>query len=297
MNPLEWCLPSPAKINLGLRILGKRTDGYHAIETILQMLDLYDWLTYRVNHDGDIRLVCSTPALPTDEGNLVTRAARFLQRVGKIQRGVDIYLDKRIPLAAGLGGGSSNAATTLFALNRLWDLNWDASRLHHAAAQLGSDVPFFLGGSTALAQGRGEQLMQLPPPPPLTGVLVNPGFGVSAGWAYAHFSGQSLATDDTMAKIMDALAAQDLMRLADALVNDLEPGVAAVYPTIREMKDVLCSAGATVAFMSGSGPTVCGIFQHPRDLQQAATRLTARQEWAVIPFATIDESPHTQRRG
>ena len=297
MCPLEYHLPSPAKINLGLRILGKRADAYHAIQTILQMLDLCDWLTLRVNDAGNIRLTCSTPTLPTDEGNLVIRAARLLQRRGKVPLGVDIYLEKRIPLAAGLGGGSSDAATTLLTLNRLWDLHWDATRLQQMAAQLGSDVPFFLGGPTALAQGRGEEVKPLPPPALLTGVLVNPGFEVPAGWAYAHFNGQSLATDQTMATIMEALGTRDLARLADALVNDLEPGVAAVYPAIREMKDRLRSAGAAVTFMCGSGPTVCGIFQHPAEAQQAATHLPARQAWVIIPFATICQSPHTERWG
>lgn len=297
MKPLEWRYPSPAKINLGLRILGKRPDGYHAIETIFQMLDLCDWLTFRMNSVGSIRLTCSTPSLPTDAGNLVRRAARLLQRAGEVQQGVDIHLDKRIPLASGLGGGSSNAATTLLALNRLWGLNWGVARLQRDTAQLGSDVPFFLDGPTALAHGRGEELTPLPPPPSLVGVLVNPGFGVPAGWAYSQFSGRSSATDESIPAILRALQRHDLESLAHTLVNDLEPGVAAVYPVICEMEDALRSVGARAAFMAGSGPTVCGIFHDAPDVHRVVTLLAAEREWLAVPFATISESPLTKLQG
>ncbi len=258
---------SPAKINLGLRILGKRPDGYHAIETILQMLDLCDWLSFRANDLGTIALTCSPPTLPTDE--------------------------KRIPIAAGLGGGSSNAATALLALNHVWGLHCPMPALHHLAVQLGSDVPFFLNGPTALVAGRGEVLSSIPSPPPLTGVLVNPGFGISAGWAYGQFGGRSLATDRTMAIILRALQDQDLSLLADAIVNDLEPGVAAAYPAIGEMQAALRAVGAVATFLSGSGPTVCGVFSHATGVQQAIARLARRPEWIAIPFATRSKSPHS----
>jgi 4-diphosphocytidyl-2-C-methyl-D-erythritol kinase len=288
---------SPAKINLGLRILGKRPDGYHAIETILQMLDLCDWLAFRANDVGTIALTCSPPTLPTDERNLIVRAARSLQQARHISQGVAITLEKRIPIAAGLGGGSSNAATVLLALNQVWGLHCPAPVLHQLAAQLGSDVPFFLNGPTALAQGRGEVLSPIPSPAALTGVLVNPRFGISAGWAYGQFSGRSLATDRTMAIILRALQDQDLRLLADAIVNDLEPGVAAAYPVIREMQAALRTVGAVATFLSGSGPTVCGVFSHAASVQQAIARLMRRPEWITIPFATLSQSPTPARRG
>src|SRR5262245_56834869 len=135
---------SPAKVNFGLRILGKRPDGYHAIQTIFQMLDLCDWLSFRVLDEEIVRLTCSPSTLPVDDANLVVRAAKLLRQTMQVRRGVEITLEKHIPIAAGLGGGSSNAAMTLLVLNRLWKLDCAHATLHGLATQLGSDVPFFL---------------------------------------------------------------------------------------------------------------------------------------------------------
>jgi 4-diphosphocytidyl-2-C-methyl-D-erythritol kinase len=297
MDQAATRLASPAKVNLGLRILGKRPDGYHAIETIFQMLDLCDWLTFQPHDAGTIRLTCHPPTLPTDQENLVVRAARLLQRVGYVSQGADIALEKHIPIAAGLGGGSSDAATTLLALNHLWNLHFPPAALHRLAARLGSDVPFFLDGATALATGRGEVLSPLPPLPPLAGLLVNPGFGISAGWAYGQFSGRSRATERSMAALVRALRAQDLTLLATVICNDLEPGVAAVYPVVRQMQAVLRTVGAIATFMSGSGPTVCGLFAHHADLQAAAAEVSRRPGWLVIPFSTLTHPPHPELRG
>jgi 4-diphosphocytidyl-2-C-methyl-D-erythritol kinase len=280
---------SPAKINIGLRIIGKRPDGYHAIESIFQMLNLCDWLSFRPNDDGFIHLTCQASDLPTDDRNIVVRAARMLQEVMDVRQGAHITLEKRIPIAAGLGGGSSNAATTLVSLNHLWGLNRPIATLHTLATQLGSDVPFFLNGPTALVEGRGEVLSPIPPPAPLVGVLVNPQFGISAGWAYAQFSGQSLATEHTIGAIQQALRRQDLPLLASTIVNDLEPGVVAAYPVIYEMQSTLRALGAIVTFMSGSGPTVCGLFSAPADVVQAISALASHQEWVVTPCATLSQ--------
>jgi 4-diphosphocytidyl-2-C-methyl-D-erythritol kinase len=288
---------APAKVNFGLRILGKRPDGYHALETILQMLDLCDWLTFCANDTGAIRLTCPSSELPTDERNLVVRAAKLLQQTFQVRQGVGITLDKRIPIASGLGGGSSDAATTLLVLNRVWQLHCSQVTLHHLAAQLGSDVPFFLDGPTALACGRGEVLSPLSPPPSLTGMLVNPGFGVSAGWAYGQFNGQSLATNLTLPHILQALEHRDLTFLADVMVNDLQPGVTMAYPVICQIQETLCAVGALVTFMSGSGPTVGGIFPPATDLAAAMALLHRQSAWAVIPFRTLTASFHPELRG
>jgi 4-diphosphocytidyl-2-C-methyl-D-erythritol kinase len=287
---------APAKVNFGLRILGKRPDGYHAIQTILQMLDLCDWLTFYPNNTDTIRLTCIPSVLLTDDSNLIMRAAKLLQQTFQVQQGVEITLDKRIPIAAGLGGGSSDAATTLLVLNRVWQLHRSHATLNHLATQLGSDVPFFLGGPTALACGRGEILSPVSAPPPLTGVLLNPGFGVSAGWAYGQFNGQSSATDVTMPSIQQALDRRDLTWLADVMVNDLQPGVAMAYPVIRQAQQALCSVGALVTFMSGSGPTVGGIFPPAVDLSSAVAALRMHSAWAVIPFTTLSASFHPELR-
>jgi 4-diphosphocytidyl-2-C-methyl-D-erythritol kinase len=288
---------APAKVNLGLRVQGKRSDGYHAIQTIFQMLDLCDWLTIQTHEADTLRLTCRPPTLPVDEDNLVVRAARLLQRAGNAHAGASIALDKHIPIAAGLGGGSSDAATTLLALNHLWDLHLPRATLHRLAAQLGSDVPFFLGGATALAEGRGEILKSLPPPPPLSGLIVNPGFGISAGWAYGQYASRPPAADLNMACIVQAVQAQNLSLLADLLINDLEPGVVAVYPVIHQMQEVLRAAGAVVTFMSGSGPSVCGIFSPCASLPSIAAALSRQQQWLVIPFRMRSHSPHPELQG
>jgi 4-diphosphocytidyl-2-C-methyl-D-erythritol kinase len=288
---------SPAKVNFGLRILAKRLDGYHAIETIFQMVDVCDWLSFRAHDETSIRLTCSPSTLPTDDRNLVVRAAKVLQQAMQVQQGVEIMLQKHIPIAAGLGGGSSNAATTLLALNSLWKLDRPMTILQGLAAQLGSDVPFFLNGPTALGEGRGEVLSPVSPPPPLVGMLVNPGFGISAGWAYAQFNGQSLATDSTMSSALQALRNRDLTLLAEVMVNDLEPGVAAVYPVLRQAQEALRAVGALVTFMSGSGPTVVGLFPPAIDLQAAMASLRQFSAWTVAPFATLSTSVHPELRG
>jgi 4-diphosphocytidyl-2-C-methyl-D-erythritol kinase len=297
MTPSQHRFASPAKVNFGIRILGKRPDGYHAIQTILQMLDLCDWLSFRTHDEGNIRLTCMPSTLPADDRNLIIRAAKLLQQTMQVRQGVEVTLEKHIPIAAGLGGGSSNAATTLLVLNCLWKLNCPLTTLHCLAAQLGSDVPFFLNGPTALAEGRGELLSAVSPPAPLTGVLVNLGFGVSAGWAYAQFNGQSSATDLTMSSILQALRKRDLTCLADVMVNDLEPGVVTVFPMIRQVQEALRAAGALVTFMSGSGPTVGGLFPPGVDLQAAVTSLRRHPMWIIIPFATLSKSVHPALQG
>ena len=201
---------------------------------------------------------------------------------------MEITLDKRIPIAAGLGGGSSDAATTLLVLNRVWQLHCPQVTLHHLAAQLGSDVPFFLEGPTALACGRGEVLSPISSPSPLAGILLNPGFGVSAGWAYRQFNGQSLATDLTIPSILQALDRRDLTGLADVMVNDLEPGVAMAYPVIRQVQEAL-RLGRGIGYLHVGEwadrrrhlPTRC------RPLHQRSPSLRMHSAWAVIPFTTL----------
>jgi 4-diphosphocytidyl-2-C-methyl-D-erythritol kinase len=288
---------SPAKVNFGLRIIGKRPDGYHAIQTIFQMLDLCDWLTFRLHEAETVFFSCNTPALPTDDSNLVVRAAKLLQNEMHVRQGVEITLDKSIPIAAGLGGGSSNAALVLLVLNRLWKLECPITTLYALAAQLGSDVPFFLNGPTAVAEGRGEVLSSTPTLPPIRGLLLNPGFGVAAGWSYSQFSGHSSATALTISTVLRALRQQDFALLAKAMVNDLEPGVAAAYPVICEMQDTLRALGAPITFMSGSGPTVGGLFASAAIFEAARVALGRQSAWTVLPFSTLAESPHPELQG
>ena len=184
MRFVKLILKTPAKINLGLHIHHKRRDGYHELETLLQMVSLYDELELESLASG-IELECGTPGIPTDDTNLAYRAAHLLQKTCKAGgRGVRIRLKKKIPSGAGLGGGSGNAAGVLLGLNRLWDLKMSRSHLVSLAAELGSDVPFFLTAPCALGTGRGERLESLTPSPKFQVLLVFPGFPVSTSWVY-----------------------------------------------------------------------------------------------------------------
>lgn len=274
-------LRASAKVNLVLEVLGKRSDGYHELVTLLQLVDLSDRLIFEEDHA--LTLSISDPRLPTDEQNLVVRSARLLLDAAKISRGARITLDKRIPVAAGLGGGSSDAAATLWGLNRLWELRWPAARLLELAKELGMDVPFFLLGGRALATGRGEILKPLPSSPSLALVLVNPTFPLSTREVYERVP-PDLTDDGSRAqKMVAALATRSASRVAASLYNSLETVVEPAYPVITRIKSALLAAGALGAVMSGSGPTVVGVARSPDRARQIRARLTtgAWGCWAV----------------
>lgn len=269
-----------AKVNLALEILARRDDGYHELATVLQAVDLSDRL---VIEDADaLALRVSDPALPADETNLALRAAITLAKTAGVERGARITLDKRIPRAAGLGGGSADAAAVLIGLNRLWRLRWPVARLAEIAASLGMDVPFFLYGGAALATGRGERLRRV------DGfsfalVLVNPGFGISTAEAYRAVT-PALYTDGRRARQMAADVGTGWRAgVARGLYNALEAAVAPRYPEIARMKAALVAAGALGAAMSGSGATVFGIarsLEHARQIQSRVQR-ASWSVWAV----------------
>jgi len=269
-----------AKVNLALEILDKRADGYHEIATVVQTVDLADRL---VLHESDrLELECDAPGVPTDETNLALRAALALRDASGLERGVRIALGKRIPVAAGLGGGSSDAAAVLLGLNRLWGLRWAAGRLADVAVGLGMDVPFFLRGGVALGTGRGERLRPVVPAP-LALVLMNPGTGVSAAEAYGRVT-RTLYSDGTRCRaVITALRSRRPARVAASLYNGLEGAVIPAHPEIARMRAALLAAGALGAVMSGSGPTVFGVarsFEHARQIRARVTRGTWRC-WAV----------------
>jgi 4-diphosphocytidyl-2-C-methyl-D-erythritol kinase len=257
-----------AKINLYLRVVGRRQDGYHEIETIFQLIRLADTLSFDLASAGETIVECDDPALPADERNLVRRAAAALRDTTGASAGARIRLAKRIPMGAGLGGGSSDAAATLAGLRRLWGLAVDDGTLHALAAGLGSDVPFFLHGGTVLATGRGEVLTPLPDAPPLSLVLVSPPFGVSTPWAYGAW--RTGAAGPSAAACCDALARGDLDALAGTLRNDLEPGVVAAHPEVETIRQRLLSAGAVAARMTGSGSTLFALARDPNHARRIA---------------------------
>ena len=258
-------LNSPCKVNLILNILGKRSDGFHELETVMQPVPLFDRLSFERAGSG-ITLTCNHPELPTDSRNLVYRAAElFLQRTG-ISEGVNIHLEKRIPLAAGLGGGSGNAAYTLLGLNQVFGSPLGLGELDALARTLGSDVPFFLQDKPALASGRGEQVRSLQSFPALRGVslvLIHPGFGVSTAWAYKNLARYPAALNGIPGRA-ERLVASLQISLADALpnfYNSLEAPVLPKYPLLVMFQEFLRENGAAAAMMSGSGSTTFAITQ------------------------------------
>ena len=277
-------LQTSAKVNLALEVLGKRPDGYHELVTLLQAVDLSDRLA--LEEYDSVTLQTTDTRLPTDEKNLVVRAVRLLQEATGTSRGVRIRLDKRIPVAAGLGGGSSDAAATLWGLNRLWKLRWPAARLAELATELGMDVPFFLRGGRTLATGRGEILTPLPAAPQLALVLVSPNFPLSTREVYERVP-QTLREDGSRARaLLDSLVTRSATRVAANLYNSLEAVVEPAYPVITRIKSALRNAGALGAVMSGSGPTVVGVARSLEHAKQIRTRLT-RGTWSCWAVRTV----------
>ena len=255
---------SPCKVNLLLNILGKRADGFHELETILHPVNLCDRLTFERGGHG-VELTCSDAKLPADARNLVHRAATAFLQATQIGDGVRIHLEKKIPLAAGLGGGSGNAATTLLGLNELLGEPLPPAKLHELAAALGSDVPFFLQTKPALATGRGEKIQPLDFFPALRGavfLLIHPGFGISTAWAYqnlARFPAALNGQPGLGQRLVSLLQTGDLHASGRALYNSLEAPALEKYPLLALFQEFLRSHGAAATLMSGSGSTTFAI--------------------------------------
>ncbi|NBV20769.1 MAG: 4-(cytidine 5'-diphospho)-2-C-methyl-D-erythritol kinase [Proteobacteria bacterium] len=251
---------SPCKVNLLLNILRKREDGYHELETIMQPVPFSDRLTVGRASSG-IQLTCNLATLPVDGTNLVHKAAVAFLQVAGITEGVQIHLEKNIPLAAGLGGGSGNAAHTLCALNEVFDLPLNTAKLQALAASLGSDVPFFLQSQPALATGRGEQVQQLAPFPALQGaymLLIHPGFGISTAWAYQSLARYPEALNGRPGRaeeLLQLLRGNDLAAAGRAFYNSLEAPALPKHPLLALYQEFLRLNGASAVLMSGSGST------------------------------------------
>jgi 4-diphosphocytidyl-2-C-methyl-D-erythritol kinase len=254
-------LHAPAKINWFLLVLGRRDDGYHDIQSLMQRVSLSDSLEFEEPEDtapGDVRVITDAP-LPEEE-NLVHRAALALRERAGTGRGARITLRKKIPLAAGLGGGSSDAACTLRGLGSLWGLGIPEDDLLEMAAELGSDVPFFLGGPAAVVEGRGERTTPVEIGGPVTLLLLKPPVGVSARWAYSGVREFSNGRCDVEA-FLGALRKGDFGSLREVAGNDLEPPVLDGYPGVGDLKRELLQHGALFSAVSGSGTTVFGVFE------------------------------------
>lgn len=272
-------LTAPAKVNLILRILDRRPDGYHNLWSLMQTVGLPDDLTVRLNPaHRDVRLRCNLPDLPTDGRNLVVKAAEALRTASGRAEGLEIDLQKTIPMGGGLGGGSSNAAATLLAVNQVLGLDWSTAKLAEIGAQLGSDVPFFLYAPSGFISGKGEAVQ----PTTIKGsrwlLLVNPGFGINTGWAYQQLaerrSGLRPLSDahQRLAR-RGTLTWEELLPLME---NDFEAALAESHPALGELKGELLTAGAEAAMLSGSGATVFGVFADEAAARQALPKLMAK---------------------
>jgi 4-diphosphocytidyl-2-C-methyl-D-erythritol kinase len=273
-------LSASAKVNLALEVLSRRPDGYHEIATVMQAVDLSDRLV--LEEADDLEVDTSAPGVPSDGRNLALRAAAALREAAGVARGVRITLDKRIPVAAGLGGGSADAAAVLAGLNRLWALRWPAARLEEVAVGLGMDVPFFLRGGAVLATGRGERLAPLASGS-LALVLVNPRFAVSTADMYGRVTPAMYSDGDRARQMAAALESRRPGRVAVNLYNGLEAAARAAYPQVGQMQAALVAAGALGAAMSGSGPTVFGIARSWEQARQIQRRMRrgSWECWAV----------------
>ena len=273
-------LSAPAKINLGLAVRGRRADGFHELATVFVKISLADRIAFADSSAPGIAVQCDDPAVPGDARNLAYRAAACLQPASPL-RGAHISLRKSIPVAAGLGGGSSDAAATLSGLNALWDLQMEPAELARRAAAIGADVPFFLlPDAAALAHGRGDELEPLACPAALPLVLVKPSLNISTAWAYRQL-GPAL-TDNARATtiLVRHLEAGDAEGLGEACFNDFEPVMLARFPVLRSIKSALTQPGVYGVCMSGSGPTMYAICRSCEVAQEVASRVRDRG-WQV----------------
>ena len=262
-------LSANAKINLTLDILGTREDGYHEVAMIMQEISLHDTLSMgKINQGISLTIVIEGQqgTLPADESNLCWKAAALVQKEYNLQEGVEIHLTKRIPMAAGLAGGSADAAAVLKGMNHLFRLGMTEARLCELGARLGSDIPFCIMGGTMLATGRGEILTRLPSFPRLSVVLAKPPVGVSTAWAYKTYDAGYDGPHPDNEAMLEAIHGGDAHKAADLMCNVLEGVTETEHPVIADYKRLMMEHGAMASMMSGSGPTVFGLV---REKQQA----------------------------
>jgi len=274
---------SPAKVNLSLRILRKRRDGYHDIASLMQRISLCDEMFFETAERG-VRVRCPGSSLPENEENIVFKAAEaFFARAGHIPEGIDITIKKTIPIAAGLGGGSSNAATTLMTMNEIFDCHYTTDDLMKIGVTLGADVPFFIFAKTAWAFGVGERLRIAENIPPLTLLLVNPRFELSTKLIYQNLN-LRLTNKRIRYSIPRFLTVHDL---AKGLYNDLETVSIRMHPVLADIKNHLMKCGALGALVSGSGPTVFGLFEKDEQAIAAEKALAGMNGWSLFRAASI----------
>lgn len=290
---------APAKVNLFLRIIGQRPDGYHLLDSLMAPVSLYDELEITaermVGTEPHIRVRCNDPIIPTDQSNLAYRAAALLCQEAGIGAHITITLHKNIPAGAGLGGGSSDAAAVLKALNQAFSLGLNTDHLCRLATQLGADIPFFVPCQMARVGGIGEVLTPLPPLPQRWLVVVVPGFPVATPWAYQRFDALQPDLPESQPHTIDRTLPLDTQQWPNAafFINDLERAVLPEYPLIADRKKQLSALGAEVALMSGSGSAVFGIFKTQEAATHAAAALAGSENVFVVTLLEDASTPVT----
>lgn len=277
-----------AKINLGLDVTGIREDGYHMVRMIMQTIDLYDWVTIEKMRKPGIKLETNLNFLPADEHNIAYKAAALLQERFPQIGGVSLKIRKCIPVAAGMAGGSTDAAAVLFGMNRMYELGLKKSQLMELGLKLGADVPYCILRGTALAEGIGEKLTRIDPMPDCYILIAKPSVSVSTGLVYQKLDALEQPYHPDIDGIMDAIREQDLKQMCDCMGNILEYVTIPMHPQITTIKEKMLELGAMATMMSGSGPTVFGIFEDEEKVKLAKEKIKetdiARQVYVARPF-------------
>ena len=285
-QPLE--LKAYAKVNLGIDVIGKRPDGYHEVRMLMQTVKLYDRITMEKNDSGNIILSTNLPYLPVNEKNLVYRAIDMIRNAYGITDGVTASIVKRIPIAAGMAGGSSDAAAAFVGMNQLFHLGITQQELMDYGVKLGADIPYCIMRGTALSEGIGEILTPLPPIPNCWFLIVKPTFSMSTKFVYENLHLDEIAVHPDIDGMKEALYQRDLIGVTDRMENVLEQVTKKHYPAIGEIKDIMRKEGALNALMSGSGSTVFGIFKSKETAEKAAAAChehpSVKQTHIVRPF-------------
>lgn len=273
---------APAKVNYLLDVIRRRPDGYHDLRMVMQRINLCDDITISLTDTAEIHVTCGKNGVPDGPGNIAWKAARVMLDLSGTGAGAEILITKNIPVAAGLGGGSSDAATVLMGMNQLLGLNLSDRRLMEIGVKLGADVPFFIFKETALAEGIGEQLKVMPTMPKAWVLLINPGVHVSTAWVYKNLK---LTNDKELAKLPEFFSS--IEEVCSIFSNDLEAVTIPSFPVIAEIKGSMLRSGACAAMMSGSGPTIFGLFKNEKSAREAATEITGCKKWFSAVVETL----------
>lgn len=282
---MECSLTAYAKINLGLDVIRRLPNGYHELKMVMQTIGIADILKLERIPEDDIKISCNVDFVPVNQDNLIYKACKLLKNQYNIMDGVSIYLEKNIPVAAGMAGGSTDCAAALVGMNRLFELGLSMEKLAEYGVKLGADVPYCIMGGTALSEGIGEILTKLPPMPDCFILVAKPPVDVSTKMVYEALCVDALICHPDIDGMVSALEAGALCEITDRMENVLETVTIAKYPEINEIKRLMLASGAMNALMSGSGPTVFGIYQE-RALAEHAARMIEEQKLAKQIFVT-----------